>query len=1127
MVNEQEETATSSTVSEADGSKNDEKYSNNRMIISEKEITSKKDSSSFSCSMGLESNLKALGISPHEESSSNQTKPYDKSRHNKETGMATRNSNATSFSSSEIARKEIDMKNESIVTMSTVKETQPVPKKRGRGRPRKQEKDLSYLKEEESSRSSLNSLNSLEKEPITDSVENDSLTETNFSHLTVSRWEHDLSSTARNTSHFEYSNSMAHLRNADGYTDNSEDQTSILSCNSENLDIPYRSSVCDVENSSSKNRSSNRIREREKCNKTDETEQKKIATSNMHTRNGKILDKNTVERSKVPFTQQNGHNDENFCSTTPSIANGLSMEMLNNIHSNSEHVAKPDEDSSSHESKEISDTSREGSVRGESESNSAFPLKVKSRWHNASQIDGRTVGDNKNTNDTGLGDNILASSSQIRDEFHADTQVVDSVAPTKLKRETRTRNERRMSKRTSPTQKDVRPQNNDVCNDTSSMAVNDYSNNEIVTPAQQLEIEQRLKSFEHISTNSFVCQRRRNKQTRDMECDCSLSKEDAASGKKGCGDDCLNRLLMVECNKSCSLGDNCGNKRFQKLENAPTEVFKTEYKGVGLRASSLIGRDSFIMEYVGEVLDPQRFHKRAKKYSQNDVKHFYFMALSTDYIIDATSKGNISRFINHSCDPNAETQKWTVDGELRVGFFSKRKIKPGEEITFDYKYERYGQNAQKCFCGATNCRGWLGGEPEKDEPESSDEETIEQDESSLSSEGPDETEQVKSYDKVECDTSSPIEDPGFSPSWSQKISPPKQRKYNRRRLRRTPRKIKNFETDEFEEDIERLNMTGIRTKSHTVDLCRLMVRVTETKTRLTLCHLLLDADSPCRRLFLDYHGLKILNSWMGDLKWDSLIDLEVKIALEDVLSILNVPHKTMLVESNIWHAVTTWATYDISNKNPSNFSNLNEGTLCDTSNSVTTSNSSIPSSHSPSKAEMEIDSTTPKINDQNCSISLDNSSSISDEALILQKLKSINQKLSENNAEGNEHINESENFNSTNIISNSHLNHEETPSCNESESRPMDTDDKTKSNTLISSLQNEIASKASLVKEKAQLLLNNWANLKEVFKIPRKELVKLRAEHEKELDEAEQYSKKNQTHHGDDPKHAGNLVFCN
>ena len=79
---------------------------------------------------------------------------------------------------------------------------------------------------------------------------------------------------------------------------------------------------------------------------------------------------------------------------------------------------------------------------------------------------------------------------------------------------------------------------------------------------------------------------------------------------------------MVECNKSCSLGDNCGNQKFQNVENAPTEVFKTEYKGVGLRATQDMEGNSFIMEYVVEVLDPPRFHKRATKCSQGDVKHF-------------------------------------------------------------------------------------------------------------------------------------------------------------------------------------------------------------------------------------------------------------------------------------------------------------------------------------------------------------------------------------------------------------------------------------------------------------------------------------------------------------------------
>lgn len=98
----------------------------------------------------------------------------------------------------------------------------------------------------------------------------------------------------------------------------------------------------------------------------------------------------------------------------------------------------------------------------------------------------------------------------------------------------------------------------------------------------------------------------------------------------------------------------------------------------------------FILEYVGEVLNTDEFDKRAEVYSQDKNIHYYFMALRADAIIDATLKGNISRFINHSCDPNAETQKWTVNGELRIGFFSTRTILAGEEITFDYRFQRYG-----------------------------------------------------------------------------------------------------------------------------------------------------------------------------------------------------------------------------------------------------------------------------------------------------------------------------------------------------------------------------------------------------------------------------------------------------
>ena len=73
------------------------------------------------------------------------------------------------------------------------------------------------------------------------------------------------------------------------------------------------------------------------------------------------------------------------------------------------------------------------------------------------------------------------------------------------------------------------------------------------------------------------------------------------------------------------------------------------------RKACIIDRGEFIIEYVGEVLEYAEFRARAKIYSKVD--HFYFMALNANEILDAAKKGNASRFINHSCDPNCETQK--------------------------------------------------------------------------------------------------------------------------------------------------------------------------------------------------------------------------------------------------------------------------------------------------------------------------------------------------------------------------------------------------------------------------------------------------------------------------------------
>ena len=199
---------------------------------------------------------------------------------------------------------------------------------------------------------------------------------------------------------------------------------------------------------------------------------------------------------------------------------------------------------------------------------------------------------------------------------------------------------------------------------------------------------------------------RAGKDTQTMDCECRLPDDKHSIC---CGEECLNRALMVECSNRCRTGNRCTNKNFQKRKYAPAKIFWAEGKGHGLKATAFIPRGKFIIEYLGEVVSAKEFKKRSHEYARSGKQHHYFMELSRQATIDAYQKGAISRFINHSCEPNSETQKWTVNGLLRIGFFAIRDIEPEEEITFDYQFIHFGQG-QKCLCGAPSCRGIIGRE---------------------------------------------------------------------------------------------------------------------------------------------------------------------------------------------------------------------------------------------------------------------------------------------------------------------------------------------------------------------------------------------------------------------------------
>lgn len=165
----------------------------------------------------------------------------------------------------------------------------------------------------------------------------------------------------------------------------------------------------------------------------------------------------------------------------------------------------------------------------------------------------------------------------------------------------------------------------------------------------------------------------------------------------------------MECAGDCGCGSDCQNQRFTRKQWADVSVIKTDKKGFGLRADVDIGPHDFIFEYVGEVIGEGAFRKRTIAYDDQGIKHFYFMSLNKGEFIDATKKGNLGRFCNHSCNPNCYVDKWVVGEKLRMGIFAERAIKAGEELVFNYNVDRYGADPQPCYCAEPNCVGFIGG----------------------------------------------------------------------------------------------------------------------------------------------------------------------------------------------------------------------------------------------------------------------------------------------------------------------------------------------------------------------------------------------------------------------------------
>ncbi|KAJ5430536.1 Histone lysine methyltransferase SET associated [Penicillium cf. griseofulvum] len=151
--------------------------------------------------------------------------------------------------------------------------------------------------------------------------------------------------------------------------------------------------------------------------------------------------------------------------------------------------------------------------------------------------------------------------------------------------------------------------------------------------------------------------------------------------------------------------------RFNQLKKRkkPVRFARSAIHNWGLYAEENITANDMIIEYVGEKVRQQVADMRERRYLKSGIGSSYLFRIDENTVIDATKRGGIARFINHSCTPNCTAKIIKVDGSKRIVIYALRDIERDEELTYDYKFEREWDSDDRipCLCGSTGCKGFL------------------------------------------------------------------------------------------------------------------------------------------------------------------------------------------------------------------------------------------------------------------------------------------------------------------------------------------------------------------------------------------------------------------------------------
>ena len=142
---------------------------------------------------------------------------------------------------------------------------------------------------------------------------------------------------------------------------------------------------------------------------------------------------------------------------------------------------------------------------------------------------------------------------------------------------------------------------------------------------------------------------------------------------------------------------------------------RSHIHGNGVFAAKPLPAQKRVVQYRGALVT----HDEVDDTHGGDVEtgHTFLFTLNDLFVIDGNSKGNIARWINHSCTPNCEAV--AVDhrsGDVakeRVFIETIRPLQAGEELTYDYgitledRHTPRLKNIWACRCGAQRCTGTM------------------------------------------------------------------------------------------------------------------------------------------------------------------------------------------------------------------------------------------------------------------------------------------------------------------------------------------------------------------------------------------------------------------------------------